>query len=169
MRRLKLVGLLLPFAAAGCANLHGVGPAGADRHAARSASTGEAIALLARQMIGVPYRYGGANPQQGFDCSGLVYYSYARAGLSVPRSSRELFKAVRKIPLRQAAAGDIVFFQDQTKLSHVGIYLGNGEFIHAPSSGRVVSTGRIDEPYYQRHLIAVGRLLPEERAVTAQR
>ncbi|HEY5569452.1 MAG TPA: NlpC/P60 family protein, partial [Gammaproteobacteria bacterium] len=60
----------------------------------------------------------------------------------------------------RASKGDLVFFQDQEKLSHVGIYLGGGLFVHAPSSGSTVSVASLDTPYYQRHLIAVGRLLP---------
>lgn len=118
------------------------------------------IALLALSMIGKPYRYGGADPSDGFDCSGLVYYAYRRNGQSVPRTSREQFDAASKIPIEQAAEGDLLFFQDQANLSHVGIYLGEGRFVHAPSSGHTVSLANIDEPFYRRHLVAVGRLLP---------
>lgn len=78
----------------------------------------------------------------------------------MPRTSREQFEAARKIPVAEAAEGDLVFFQDQEKLSHVGIYLGDGRFVHAPSSGGSVSVANIDAPYYQRHLIGVGRLYP---------
>ena len=119
---------------------------------------GELAALIAREQIGVDYRYGGTNPATGFDCSGLVYYSYAQAGITVPRTSSEQFRAARKISLAEAQPGDVVFFQDQEKLSHVGIYLGRGRFIHAPTSGRTVSVASIDSPYYQEHLVAVGRL-----------
>ena len=111
-------------------------------------------------MVGVPYRYGGAHPDDGFDCSGLVYYSYSSNGQVVPRTSQAQFDAARKIPLAQAAEGDLLFFQDQEKLSHVGIYLGDGQFVHAPSSGDSVRVASVDAPYYQRHLVAVGRLLP---------
>ena len=104
------------------------------------------------------YRYGGMSPATGFDCSGLVYYSYAEAGVPVPRTSTDQFRAARKISLADAQPGDVVFFQDQEKLSHVGIYLGQRRFIHAPSSGRTVSVANIDSPYYQEHLVAVGRL-----------
>jgi len=111
-------------------------------------------------MLGVPYRFGGEAPETGFDCSGLVYYSYAEAGISVPRTSQEQFKAARKIALDDAAAGDLIFFQDQAKLSHVGIYLGGDLFVHAPSTGKTVSVASLSSPYYQRHLVAVGRLIP---------
>ena len=120
---------------------------------------GSSIAELALELIGTPYRYGGSDPS-GFDCSGLVFYTYANTGLSVPRTSAEQFREARKIALTQAHEGDLVFFQDQENLSHVGIYLGNGMFVHAPSSGRHVSIASLDAPYYQRHLVGVGRLLP---------
>ncbi len=118
------------------------------------------IAELALSMVGVQYRYGGADPDEGFDCSGLVYYTYTSNGHAVPRTSREQFDAARKIPFAEAVEGDLLFFQDQEKLSHVGIYLGDGQFVHAPSSGDSVRVTSIDAPYYQRHLVAVGRLLP---------
>lgn len=124
-----------------------------------AAPLGETIADLAMGMLGVPYRYGGSDPRQGFDCSGLVYYTYTQAGLPVPRTSVEQFKAARKISIHDAAAGDLMFFQDQAKLSHVGIYVGDGLFVHAPATGQVVSVASIDSPYYQSHLVGVGRLL----------
>jgi cell wall-associated NlpC family hydrolase len=124
-------------------------------------TVGGAIADVAMGMVGTPYRYGGADPLEGFDCSGLVYYAYGQAGYRVPRSSQELFRAVRKIAVGDADPGDLMFFQDQRKLSHVGIYLGEGRFVHAPASGRNVSVSSLDTPYYQQHLVAVGRLLPQ--------
>jgi cell wall-associated NlpC family hydrolase len=122
---------------------------------------GGAIAEVAMGMVGTPYRYGGADPRDGFDCSGLVYYSYGQAGYRVPRTSQELFRAVRKIAVGDADPGDLMFFQDQTKLSHVAIYVGDGLFVHAPASGQNVAVGELDSPYYRQHLVAVGRLLPD--------
>jgi len=145
--------------AAGCAGTPAKDiPADESAPATRDASG--PIAQLALSMVGVQYRYGGAHPSEGFDCSGLVYYTYTSNGHAVPRTSREQFTAARGIPLAQAAEGDLVFFRDQEKLSHVGIYLGDGRFVHAPSSGDTVRVASIDAPYYQRHLVAVGRLLP---------
>lgn len=124
------------------------------------AEAGAPIAALALSLVGVKYRYGGAHPDQGFDCSGLVHYTYTSNGHSVPRTSRAQFGAARVIPLADAAQGDLVFFQDQENLSHVGIYLGGGRFVHAPSSGGAVRVAHIEAPYYQRHFVAAGRLLP---------
>jgi cell wall-associated NlpC family hydrolase len=124
------------------------------------AAVGGAIADVAMGMVGTRYLYGGADPLEGFDCSGLVHYAYGQAGYEVPRTSRELFRAVRRIAVGEADPGDLMFFQDQTKLSHVGIYVGDGMFVHAPASGQNVSIASLDSPYYQEHLVAVGRLLP---------
>jgi cell wall-associated NlpC family hydrolase len=121
---------------------------------------GGAVAELAMGMIGARYRYGGADPTEGFDCSGLAYYAYTQAGYRIPRTSEDQFRAARKIALGDASAGDLVFFQDQAKLAHVGIYLGDGLFVHAPTDGQRVSVASVQSPYYQEHLVAVGRLLP---------
>lgn len=123
-------------------------------------SLGGAVADLAADMVGARYRLGGTDPVQGFDSSGLAFYAYDQAGYPIPRTSEEQFRAAHKIALADATAGDLFFFQDQAKLSHVGIYLGDGLFVHAPEKGQQVSVARIDAPYYQEQLIAVGRLLP---------
>jgi cell wall-associated NlpC family hydrolase len=124
-------------------------------------AVGGAIAELALDMVGTRYRYGGSDPREGFDCSGLVFYAYGRAGYRVPRTSRELFRAARKIAIDDAYPGDLMFFQDEVKLSHVGIYLGDGMFVHAPAAGENVAIASLDSPYYLEHLVAVGRLLPD--------
>jgi cell wall-associated NlpC family hydrolase len=141
-----------------------VPPPGTAGEPITSAGEGKPIADLALSLVGAPYRYGGDNPDQGFDCSGLVYYTYRSYGQAVPRTSQEQFDSARKIPLEQAAAGDLLFFRGGEILSHVGIYLGNGRFVHAPSSGGVVRVASLDSPYYRLHLIAVGRMLPEQGA-----
>jgi cell wall-associated NlpC family hydrolase len=146
--------------AAGCAGAPSRGPGPDDRTGRAAGDVRGSIAELALSMVGVPYRYGGADPDEGFDCSGLVYYTYTSNGHSVPRTSVDQFDAARKITLAKASEGDLLFFRDQDKLSHVGIYLGDGRFVHAPSSGKSVSVADLDAPYYQRNLVAVGRLIP---------
>jgi cell wall-associated NlpC family hydrolase len=152
--------IAIALLAAGCAGTPSRDPAPIDTGAAAPAEIRRSITELALSMVGVEYRYGGAHPDDGFDCSGLVHYSYTSNGLTVPRTSQAQYEAAREITLEEAQAGDLLFFRDQAKLSHVGIYLGDGEFVHAPSSGKAVSVARVDVPYYQRNLVAVGRLLP---------
>jgi cell wall-associated NlpC family hydrolase len=146
--------LAIALLAAGCA--------GAPTKVPPAATAGvrDSIAALALSMVGVPYRYGGVDPHEGFDCSGLVFYTYTSSGQTVPRTSGLQFEAARKIDLEEAAKGDLLFFSDQEKLSHVGIYLGDGRFVHAPSSGGHVRVEDVDAPYYRQHLVAVGQLLP---------
>jgi cell wall-associated NlpC family hydrolase len=151
---------------AGCASAPRGGDASSERGVVSRVAPeprltlGGAVAELAMGMIGARYRYGGADPAEGFDCSGLAYYAYTQAGYRIPRTSQDQFRASRKIALGDASAGDLVFFQDQAKLAHVGIYLGDGLFVHAPADGQRVSVASLQSPYYQEHLVAVGRLLP---------
>lgn len=111
---------------------------------------------LAASMIGKPYRYGGATPQ-GFDCSGLVYYSFQRSGINVPRSTehqRKHSRAVKSTPAR----GDLVFFNQEGRYSsHVGIVLDDNRFVHAPSSGKRVRVDTLTDPYWRKHLVDVRR------------
>jgi len=113
--------------------------------------------LIAAAQVGTPYRYGGTSPR-GFDCSGLVYYAYRKAGIPVPRTTLAQLRHARHVPLNQLRPGDLVFFKlDRRPVSHVGIYAGNGRFIHAPSNGKRVSFTTMDDPYWQARLVAAGR------------
>ena len=112
----------------------------------------------AREMLGVSYRYGGADPR-GFDCSGLVQYAFERAGVTLPRTSQEIFRRSQLISPQELQPGDLVFFAiAPSKVSHVGIYAGNRYFIHSPSSGKGVSYADLENPYWQQRLVGVGRL-----------
>jgi cell wall-associated NlpC family hydrolase len=128
------------------------------RPAANPENRGQQIARIARQLVGTPYRYGGEDPTEGFDCSGLVFFTHRQVKLSIPRTSKAQYRAARPVSLPQAQPGDLVFFTDRTKLSHVGIYLGDKRFVHAPASGRTVSVARLDAPYYREHFVGLGRL-----------
>jgi cell wall-associated NlpC family hydrolase len=115
-------------------------------------------AFYATKMVGAPYRYGGNNPDKGFDCSGLVQYSYKLAGRTVPRSTRYQLKYSHAIRQSELRNGDLLFFNQQGKrFSHVGIYIGNGKFVHAPSSGKRVRVSRLSNPYWSKYLASTRR------------
>lgn len=115
------------------------------------------VVRAARAQVGVPYRYGGESPR-GFDCSGLVRYAYRRAGIDIPRTSHEQLRYARRISMRWLRPGDELFFRVSRRGSlHVGIYVGHGRFIHAPSSGERVSYASLNNPYWRRRVIGAGR------------
>ena len=114
-------------------------------------------AEVAVRQVGTPYRYGGASPR-GFDCSGLVQYAYRQAGLRVPRTTAQLWRHATPVDRTAMRTGDVLFFNVDGKPSHVGIYLGNGRFVHAPSSGREVTTESLSTEFYRRRLLRAGRL-----------
>jgi cell wall-associated NlpC family hydrolase len=139
-------GLLL---ASGCASTPIADAPGGARH--REASD------VAASMVGKPYRYGGSTPR-GFDCSGLVYFSYKRAGMDVPRSTETQRGKSRKVSSSGLARGDLLFFnQEGKRSSHVGIYLGGNRFVHAPSSGKRVRVDSLADAYWKKHLVDARR------------
>jgi cell wall-associated NlpC family hydrolase len=132
---------------------------GATSSAARvahRASVGEHAAAVAMNQVGVPYRYGGSSPS-GFDCSGLVHYSYSRAGLHVPRTTGQLWSSTQTVGRHELRIGDLLFFNIEGKMSHVGLYLGGQRFVHAPSTGRAVAVASLDSPYYRSAFTRAGR------------
>jgi murein DD-endopeptidase len=124
-------------------------------------SEGDAVGTKAAKnalaMRGKPYRYGGYTPQ-GFDCSGLVHYSYSRAGADLPRNTNGLWARSRAISRSEIRPGDLLFFHQEGKSnSHVGLYVGDNRFVHAPSSGKQVSTASLADPYWREHFSAARR------------
>ena len=121
-------------------------------------ATAQRAADYAQNMIGKPYRYGGNSPA-GFDCSGLVQYSYSRAGLPIPRTTRSQHKSSVAVGSQSLRAGDLIFFdQEGRKSSHVGIYIGDGRFVHAPSSGKQVRVDTLDMKYWKKHYDGARRI-----------
>lgn len=120
-------------------------------------STGQRAAIVALDQLGAPYRYGGSTPG-GFDCSGLIHYAYEQVGKQVPRTTGELWDSVEAIDRYNLRAGDLLFFRIDGKMSHVGLYVGEGRFVHAPSSGKVVSVDALNSEYYTRAFLGAGRL-----------
>jgi murein DD-endopeptidase len=122
-------------------------------------STANKAVNTASSMLGKPYRYGGNNPK-GFDCSGLVHYSYGRAGAKVPRSTDAQRKATQPVTLSTLQKGDLLFFDERgRRSSHVAIYLGDGTFVHAPSSGKRVRVDRLADPYWKKNFAGARRFL----------
>jgi len=123
----------------------------------RPTAVGERAADIALAQVGIAYRYGGSN-RTGFDCSGLVHYSYAEAGKRVPRTTGQLWAAARSVNRNELRVGDVLFFEIEGKMSHVGMYIGDRKFVHAPSSGRTVTVGKLDSPFYSAAYLRAGRL-----------
>ena len=124
-------------------------------------ASANAVLMRAISLVGTPYRYGGNTPDGGFDCSGLVNYVYRdMLDLKLPRTSGDLaaFQGPRIAPARLTAA-DLVFFGSGGSVSHVGIYVGEGRFVHAPSSGGTVRLDRLDGPYWREHYSGAKRIL----------
>jgi cell wall-associated NlpC family hydrolase len=116
----------------------------------------EALAV-ARQYIGTPYLWGGSKPSTGFDCSGLMQWAYHQAGISIGRVTTQQIHDGVAVDRQHLQAGDMVFFQDSSGyVHHVGMYIGDDKFIHAPHTGDVVKISSLDEPYYA-HQFAGGR------------
>lgn len=118
------------------------------------------VVFTAMQMVGVPYLWGGSTPT-GFDCSGLVQYAYSNAGLQLPRTAAAQFAASTPLTLDNAVAGDLLFFNDRSRTSHVAIYLGEGRFVHAPNGGSQVSLDNLDTSYWRAHFSGAGRIIPQ--------
>ena len=115
-----------------------------------SDSKREELVRTAERYLGVKYRYGGSNVF-GFDCSGFVMHVYKKHGMDLPRSAGSQYRAGKKLRFEIAEPGDLVFFKiEGAKIDHVGIYTGNGRFIHSPSRGKKVSYASIENPYWKK-------------------
>ncbi|WP_233580209.1 C40 family peptidase [Luteimonas sp. 100069] len=117
---------------------------------ARTDGRVEGLLKRALTLIGTPYRWGGSSPDAGFDCSGLVGYVFRTAlGIELPRVSRDMAKNGERVERAALTAGDLVFFgRGGNRIDHVGIYLGEGRFVHAPRSGKDVMVSELDSGYW---------------------
>ncbi len=166
LRTRNLIAIFLTaFVAAGCATAVRQVPGGPHERLGMSVpaqvapkADGEKVVSIAAGFLGTPYRYGGASPRKGFDCSGLVFYSFEQLGQKVPRTAADQRKAAERVKRDDLEPGDLVFFRtSKGRVDHVGIYAGDGRFIHAPNSGSVVSYASLDDPYYKSHFVSAGR------------
>lgn len=129
---------------------------------AASAGTANDILFRAIALVGTPYHWGGNTPQGGFDCSGLVDYIYRNAAnILLPHSSSAMASmgGNKLKQMDELASGDLVFFGSGRGISHVGVYVGKGRFVHAPNSGGTVRLDDIDGPYWRQHFAYGKRLL----------
>lgn len=152
--RLHLATTLLVLILAGCATT--VPPLPEPRP-----TLANSVAFRALSLVGTPYVYGGQSPTQGFDCSGFVRFVYLDAiGRQIPRTTGEqakvgpLVAAVHRLRL-----GDLVFFQEHGKIFHVGLYVGEGRFVHAPRTGKRVELSSLISGYWQSRFALARRLL----------
>ena len=128
-------------------------PAPEPATAAPAARYGGAVGI-AMQFLGVPYRWGGADPS-GFDCSGLIMYAYGKLGVSLPHNAAMQYGLGSPVSKDQLQPGDLVFFDG---LGHNGMYIGGGQFIHAPHSGDVVKISSLSDSWYARTWVGARRL-----------
>lgn len=125
------------------------------------------ILMSAFSLTGVKYKWGGSSPETGFDCSGFVRYVFQQAAnLTLPHGARALSQLGQKIPLDQLRPGDLVFFNTlKSAFSHVGIYVGDGRFIHAPSSGGGIHIVNMDEEYWSKRFNGARRIDTEQPSI----
>lgn len=121
---------------------------------------GDRLVTRAMKYLGTPYRYGGTTPA-GFDCSGFVYYLYGAVfGQTIPRMPHDMASEGKPVAQSDLKRGDLVFFGYRGTFTHVGIYAGNGQFVHATHRGSPVMVTALDADYYRQHYMTAVRLSP---------
>lgn len=151
-RLARLLLCLVLTASTGCASARIVTYPG-------GANAGRVVVDRARSFSGTAYRAGGSTPE-GFDCSGFVQYLYGQLGIALPRTASEQFEVGRKIDVDRLAPGDLVFFRTEgRRVTHVGVAVGDGTFIHAPNARSRVRTDRLDARYWDTRYAGARRLV----------
>jgi cell wall-associated NlpC family hydrolase len=158
-RNARLACLVLVATLAGCAAPRpAISPATQDDIVRQRAND---VLFRALGLVGTPYRNGGNTPEGGFDCSGLIDYVFRdAAGIALPRSADAISRLDAPAVARdRLQSGDLVFFRHGRGVSHVGIYVGEGRFVHAPNAGGTVRLDSLDAPYWREHYAGAKRVL----------
>lgn len=136
-------------------------PGAAVMHPRGDPARANDVLFRALALVGTPYRYGGNTPEGGFDCSGLVGYVFRdAAGIELPRSSRDIARIdAPSVRRSQLVPGDLVFFGRGREVNHVGLYVGEGRFVHAPNRGGTVRLDALDGPYWDESFLHARRVL----------
>lgn len=124
-------------------------------------SKADSLIAKAKNFIGLPYRFGGTSPVSGFDCSGFMQYVYkTTAGIELPRTSGSMAQVGQRVSRDSLKPGDMVFFSHGGgRISHVGMYIGEGRFIHSPSTGKTISITSLDSGYWSNKFVTARRVL----------
>lgn len=167
MYRLVMQGcvILMALSLVGCSSLGDESKKLADVKVTKIPAQQKSVTLVdkvvwnAQKQQGKMYRWGGTSPVTGFDCSGLTQYAFRNgAQVAIPRTAAEQYAAAVKIPQTEASKGDLVFFITRGKrVSHVGIYLGGNRFVHAPRTGKAITTSEL-KGYWANRLVGFGRI-----------
>lgn len=162
IRFLLLAAGLLLLAACGSSSPRRPSPDARTAPASLAAmGTANDVLFRAIALVGTPYHFGGNTPVGGFDCSGLVNYVFRdAAGISLPRTSAQMSELhATKVDRRALRSGDLVFFRAHRRISHVGIYVGENRFVHAPNSGGTVRLDNLDGAWWRKHFAFGKRII----------
>lgn len=155
-----LCGIILLIELSGCSNTPKVNGQHEAYRLSEAVPVEQARKIVVESSIaqlGKPYKLSGNSPTEGFDCSGLVFYSYLNVGKLVPRRAEDQFLSIHKT--QKVLPGDLIFFTTDSHgkhVDHVGIYIGNNKFIHAPGKGKSVTTASLTEEYWKKRLVGAG-------------
>lgn len=166
--RLRLAGIRVIAAVAMLACLTGPALAADQEPERREPHLATELVLRALTLLGVNYKFGGSSPDSGLDCSGLVRHVFSEAvGLVLPRRAEEISRNGEHVARAELKPGDLVFFNTLRRaFSHVGIYIGNNQFVHAPASGGAVRVENMTEGYWARRFNGARRMIRGESADT---
>ena len=140
---------------------NGASKQGQSKAAPKKSQLRQRLTQTARQQLRIPYVWGGTS-RRGFDCSGLIQYVYKQLNMAVPRTAAEQYADSHRVKTHELQPGDLIFFhtrlRSRSRINHVGMFLGNNTFIHAPRKGRTVSIDKLNS-YWKKRMIGGGRLL----------